>query len=867
MRLRLNTRIVFFFGLLALITLSNYLFLSLAESNADEQQNWVQHTQQVMVISERVMGHLRDAETGQRGFLITRNDNYLEPYNSGVASSKTALETLKTLTLDNPQQQTRLNTIHELMDDKFYELEETIQLTRQGKYDGALKIVQSDLGKNIMDDIRMQFSQFIVEEERLLELRKSAYYKYKVLLRSVFIIEAVVLIFAIAIVYFRLQRVLVQPLMDLRDSIITMTIGEGGLADGSSRQKRDEIGQLTDAFGNLRQAVIERTSQLEKAHTVLEQRVKERTAELSSANEKMLVEIDERKKAEEKLRLAATVFDNTTDGVIITDPQGSIISINNTCLEITGYTEEDLLGENPRIWKSYRHAPPFYKAMWDSLAQEGHWRGEIWNRRKSGEIFPCWQSISAIYEGNPGKVKHYVSIISDISAIRESEKRFEHLAHHDPLTQLPNRLLFNASLDHALKRAHREKCRVGVMFLDLDNFKPINDGLGHPVGDIVLQSVARRLASQVREKDIVARLGGDEFAILMEDTIDPQGVSDVAGKILSSFEVPFQFDGKELHITATIGISLYPEDGRDVTTLIKNADAAMYRAKERGKNRYCFYTMDLTRTALERLQLENDLRLAIKRDELQVYYQPQYSLADGQLVGAEALLRWKHSELGYVSPIKFIPLAESVGLILSIGEYVLRESCTQMKSWLEAGHALGRIGVNVSGQQIQRGNFVQTVRNILDETGLEPQYLELEITESFIMEQANEAITVLEELRNLGVTLAIDDFGTGYSSLNYLKRLPIDKLKIDRSFINDIPHDSNDMAIAKAIIALGKTLQLKVIAEGVETEEQEEFVCIEGCDEVQGYYYSRPIPETEFVEFLANEQYGDLAAFQEGFSK
>ncbi|MET0093531.1 MAG: GGDEF domain-containing phosphodiesterase, partial [Sedimenticola sp.] len=305
----------------------------------------------------------------------------------------------------------------------------------------------------------------------------------------------------------------------------------------------------------------------------------------------------------------------------------------------------------------------------------------------------------------------------------------------------------------------------------------------------------------------------------------------------------------------------------DVQTLIKNADAAMYRAKERGKNRYCFYTMDLTRSALERLQLENDLRLAIKRDEFQVYYQPQYSLSNRQLVGAEALLRWKHSELGYVSPIKFIPLAESVGLILSIGEYVLRESCIQMKRWLEAGHALERIGVNVSGQQIQRGDFVQTVRNILEETGLEPQYLELEITESFIMEQANEAITALEELRSLGVTLAIDDFGTGYSSLSYLKRLPIDKLKIDRSFINDIPDDSNDMAIAKAIIALGKTLQLKVIAEGVETEEQEAFVCFEGCDEVQGFYYSRPVPEAEFVGFLENEKNGDIAALQEGVSK
>ncbi|MET0093240.1 MAG: CHASE3 domain-containing protein, partial [Sedimenticola sp.] len=490
MRLRLNTRILFFFGLLALITVSNYLFLSLAESNADEQQKWVLHTKQVMVVSERVLGHLRDAETGQRGFLITRNDNYLKPYNSGVASSKSALETLRTLTLDNPQQQTRLKTIHELMDDKFYELQETIQLSRQGKHDGAMKIVKSDLGKNIMDDIRLQFSRFISEEERLLELRKGEYYRDKVLLRNVFIIETVILIFAIAFVYFRLQRVLVQPLMDLRDSIITMTIGEGGIVDGSSRRNRDEISQLNAAFGNLRQTVIDRTWQLENAHAVLEKRVKERTSELASANEQMLVEIDERKKAEEKLRLAATVFDNTTDGVIITDTEGAIISINNTCLEITGYTEEDILGENPRIWKSDRHAPSFYRAMWASLEQEGQWRGEIWNRRKNGEIFPCWQSISAIYEGNPGKVKHYVSIISDISAIKESEKRYEHLAHHDPLTELPNRLLFNASLDHALKRAHREKCRVGVMFLDLDNFKPINDGLGHTVGDIVLQAVA-----------------------------------------------------------------------------------------------------------------------------------------------------------------------------------------------------------------------------------------------------------------------------------------------------------------------------------------------------------------------------------------
>ena len=564
-------------------------------------------------------------------------------------------------------------------------------------------------------------------------------------------------------------------------------------------------------------------------------------------------DISERKKAEEELRQAAAVFENANDGVIITDAQGCILTINQAAQEITGYSQEEVLGKKPSTFKSERHTPSFYQAMWQSLNEVGQWRGEIWNRRKNGEIFPSWQSISSVRD-NSGDVQHYVSIMSDISVVKESQERLQHLAHHDPLTNLPNRLLFNARLKHSLERAHRENCRVGVMFLDLDNFKPINDGLGHPVGDKVLQAVAERLAAQVREEDTVARISGDEFAVILEDINDSQDVEDVAAALLSSFEVPLQIEGQKLHVTTSIGISLYPEDGKDENTLVKNADAAMYRAKEQGKNRYCCYTLDLTEVALKRLRMENDLRMALKRNEFRVYYQPQYSLTTGQLIGAEALIRWAHPEKELVSPVNFIPLAESTGLIIPIGRWILHNACAQTKVWQDAGFHLDRIGVNVAGQQIQGGDIVQTVREVLEETGLTPQCLELEITESFIMQQPSKAITTLGELQNLGVTLAIDDFGTGYSSLSYLKRLPIDKLKIDRSFIKDVPRDSDNEAITKAIIALGKSLQLKIIAEGVETKTQMAFVNQEGCDEIQGFYYSQPIPEKDFFELLKNQQ-------------
>jgi diguanylate cyclase (GGDEF)-like protein/PAS domain S-box-containing protein len=434
----------------------------------------------------------------------------------------------------------------------------------------------------------------------------------------------------------------------------------------------------------------------------------------------------------------------------------------------------------------------------------------------------------------------------DISAIQQSRKELQYLAHHDPLTKLPNRLLFHDRLGHALELARREGRQIAVLFMDLDRFKNVNDTLGHPIGDKLLQEVAKRIKSRLREEDTLARLGGDEFILLVEQRGDAQEVVMIAQKLLEAFFQPFAVDGHDLYLSASIGISLFPMDGQNATTLVRNADMAMYRAKEQGRNNFQFYTRELTSGAIERVALETALRRALKRGELLLHYQPQLDLNSGLLIGAEALIRWQHPEMGLVLPDRFIHLAEENGLIRPIGEWVLFNACDQMRSWREQGFMLPRIAVNLSGHQLKKAGFVEMVRHVLRETGVEPGWLELEITESFIMSQAEEAISMLDELKEMGVQLAIDDFGTGYSSLSHLKRLPVHKLKIDRTFVEGIPQDGNDVAIARAVIALGNSMQLGVIAEGVETEQQQDFLRTEGCDEGQGYFYGRPVSAADF---------------------
>jgi diguanylate cyclase (GGDEF)-like protein/PAS domain S-box-containing protein len=566
--------------------------------------------------------------------------------------------------------------------------------------------------------------------------------------------------------------------------------------------------------------------------------------------------VDAQRRTEHTLRQSAAVFENTSEGVLITDVDAKIIAVNKAFTLITGFSGNDVLGKNPRILKSGQHDSKFYEHMWSSLQKYGEWGGEISDRRKNGEILHKWQTISAVRDDN-GRLTHYVSVFSDISHIKRSEAQLHHLAHHDALTDLPNRLLLNARLEHSLQHAHRKDTHVAVLFLDLDHFKKVNDSLGHPAGDHLLQLVAQRLLVSVREEDTVARLGGDELAIVLGSLDDDRLAGKVARGILDGFSEPFELEGQDIFMSASIGISIYPRDGQDAMTLLKNADAAMYMAKHDGRNGYRFYSNELTTGARKSLALDTSLHRALEREELLLHFQPQLSLQSGDIVGLEALVRWQHPEFGLLSPDKFIPLAEENGLIGDIGEWVLRSACKQAKAWQNDGLTPFRIAVNLSGRQLEQGDIVQVVHDVLEDTGLDPACLELELTESSVMRRAEQAVKTLDALRELGTTIAIDDFGTGYSSLSYLKRFHVDRLKIDRSFVRDIPQDANDVALARAIVALGHSLNLSVIAEGVETQEQKELLTSIGCDEMQGFLYSAPRTASEIAGLLENP---DLSA-------
>ena len=557
-------------------------------------------------------------------------------------------------------------------------------------------------------------------------------------------------------------------------------------------------------------------------------------------------DITERHLMQEKLQLAATVFENTAEGVLITDPEQHISAVNRAFSEITGYSEHEALGQTPRLLASGQHDSAFYAALWHQLCAEGHWQGEICNRRKNGELYPSWLTISAV-RNREGEISHFVAVFADISSLKHAQAELDYQAHHDPLTGLPNRTLFENRLQATLNCAQAPNRQGAVLFLDLDRFKHINDSLGHPVGDLLLKGIAQRLREQVRDVDTVARLGGDEFIILLPGLHRPSDASAIANKLLACFHAPVQAGEHEFFTSASIGISLYPQDGTDVATLIRNADAAMYRSKAKGRNRVESYTLDLTTQANERIFLEHELRRAIERNELSLYYQPKFSLKTQALVGAEALVRWTHPTFGEVPPEQFIHLAEENGSILQLGDWVLEQACRQMHQWKHAYAPFGPLSINLAGAQLRQPSLARRIEHLLGTFQLQAGDLQLEITENFIMSQAEEALAILHQLKGLGVQLAIDDFGTGYSSLSYLKRLPLDILKIDQSFIRGLPDDPHDAAIARAIIALGRSMQLTIIAEGVETPAQQRFLAAEGCEQIQGYIVSLPLPAEQFA--------------------
>jgi len=551
---------------------------------------------------------------------------------------------------------------------------------------------------------------------------------------------------------------------------------------------------------------------------------------------------------EQKLSQTLSVFDNTSEGIVITDAQNHIIAVNDALCRMSGYAKEELIGQSPSIWKSGRHDKHFFRVLWASLKTSGQWQGEIWNRRKNGEAIPVLENINVV-RNQEGDISNYVAIMTDITGIKQFEERLYRLAHHDPLTGLANRILLEERWNFAMHQCNRHRSFLAILFIDLDRFKNINDSFGHSVGDQILQAVAERIVSGIRDTDTIARLGGDEFVVLLGELNTPEIAGITANKLLALLSEPTLVDEREFIITPSIGIAIFPSDARTFNDLLKQADTAMYHAKKRGRNNYQFYSSTLGAQVYQNLIIESALRSAVEKGELSLHYQPQFEAITGRLVGAESLLRWHHHELGSMSPAQFIPLAEESGLIIMLGEWVMRTACRQMRLWLDQGYKLDRVAVNVSALQLQRGNFAESVALILKQLGLSPHHLELEVTESFIIE-AEQSIPVLESLRQMGVELAIDDFGTSYSSLKYLKLLPIQRLKIDQSFITDIPDDTNSKAIARAVIALANSLQLKVVAEGVENERQRDFLLNEGCDCVQGYFFGKPVPASDFEQLF-----------------
>ncbi len=574
----------------------------------------------------------------------------------------------------------------------------------------------------------------------------------------------------------------------------------------------------------------------------------------------ILTDVTDQRSADERGRLAATVIDNTMEGVVVTDAQSRILSVNAAFTRLLGYTEDELLGQTPRLFKSGRHGRAFYEAMWRSLERTGHWQGEIWNRRKSGEVFPEHMSLSAVRD-EAGVVTHYVCTFIDISEQNAQRQRLEFLAHKDPLTGLGNRAWFSAQLDSAVAQARDSGELLAVLQLNLDRFKDVNDSYGYAVGDQVLAHIARQVQAALRPGDLLGRMAGDEMAVLVRQLRHPDGAAAVARQLIAAVGEPWRSpEGFAVVAGASVGICLFPEHGDTGQALVQGAHAAVYGAKARGRGAWCFFHEDMTQAARERLALEARLRLAMAQGHLLMHYQPQVDIATGRIAGAEALLRWHDPEEGMVSPARFIPVAESSGLIGPLGEWVLAEVCRQGRRWLDDGLPPLTLAVNVSPRQFHLSDLVACTEAVLSETGFPATRLELEITESVLADRPDEALQVLTRLGDLGMRLAVDDFGTGYSSLAVIKRFPIDVLKIDQGFIREIPHSEGDMAISAAIIAMGHSMGLQVVAEGVETAAQLEFLRGRGCDTYQGYLRSRPLPAADFAALLRAQAEGGAPA-------
>ena len=573
---------------------------------------------------------------------------------------------------------------------------------------------------------------------------------------------------------------------------------------------------------------------------------------IEQASRKFMEEVQAKHKVEElagAMKQSSAVFENADEGIIITDSSGKMISVNSAYEHLTGYSEADSLGKTPAILKSGRHNDAFFKEMWNTLDETGVWKGEIWNRTKQGKIIPVWLTVSAIYDAGQ-QVINYIGLMTDMTKIVKANEEINFMAYHDSLTGLPNRDYFNQQLQHAIYLAKRSSTKLSILFIDLDRFKIINDTLGHHVGDEMLKAVAHRIENVTRDSDTLARIGGDEFLLLMENIDSENDAAIVAEKIISVIKQPILVDEHTLHTSASIGVSLFPADGGECSTLIKCADSAMYHAKDEGKSTYRYYTEKLSESIHRHMELENALRAAMRNGELSLVYQPQYDINNKTIIGAEALLRWHSEKYGPVSPVEFIPIAEENHMIVEIGAWVFESACRAFKLWHDECSGLEYISVNISSVEFDKSDIVDYLVDTAREIGIEPSCIELEITERCIMEQTENNKSTLARLREFGFRIAVDDFGTGYSSMSYLKNLPLDTIKIDKCFIDGLPENKSDGAIVKAIMALSESLGYRVVAEGIEEEDQERFLLQSDCSVGQGYLFSKPVEVTEFADLL-----------------
>lgn len=563
-------------------------------------------------------------------------------------------------------------------------------------------------------------------------------------------------------------------------------------------------------------------------------------------------DITARRGEQARWRQWAMAFENIGDGVMITDASCRIQTVNAAFTAITGYSAEEAVGASPKLLQSGRHPPEFYQQMWATLLEDGRWQGEIWNRRKNGEVFPEWLTLNVVRD-DAGQVTHYVGVFTDVTGSKTVEAQLERLAHYDRLTDLPNRVLLQARLEQVLARAQRHDTTTAVMVIDLDGFKTVNDSLGHPAGDELLVCVAARLQTRLRADDLLGRLGGDEFLVVLEGCGAPADVATLARDLLDTLAAPVPLTcGRDAYVTASIGISLHPVDGsQGVVELLRDADAAMYRAKEQGRNCFCFFTSDMNTEAVAKLEVEAALSRALKRGELLLHYQAKVDAASGRIAGAEALLRWNRNGEGLVPPGQFIPVAEQSSLMLDIGAWVIDEACRQIRAWMDAGQPLVRVAVNVAARQFAAGDLDQVVARALQRHRVDAQWLEIEITEGMLITDPDAAIGMLKRIKALGIKLSLDDFGTGYSSLAYLQHFPLDTLKIDQSFTRRIGEQPDGAALVDAVIALAHRLHLRVVAEGVETAQQRDYLRQQGCDEMQGYHFGRPAPADSLQRQLA----------------